>query len=78
MERRDFTLSAPGSPEGGSGPSRSVLDGVLETAAGIAATAHVASRGDDPRGAVATTLDLDWAVRWGSAAQSVTLATDDL
>jgi enoyl-CoA hydratase/carnithine racemase len=59
-------------------PAEGFLDGVLETAAGIAATAPIASR--------LTTLalrggghtDFEAAVQWEALAQPVTLATADL
>ena len=54
------------------------LDTVLETAAGIAATAPVASRLTTRALRGGGHADLDSAMRWEALAQPVTLATDDL
>ena len=54
------------------------LDTVLETAAGIAATAPLASRLTTRALRGGGHADLDSALRWEALAQPVTLATDDL
>ena len=54
------------------------LDTVLETAAGIAATAPVASRLTTRALRGGGHADLDSALQWEALAQPVTLATDDL
>ena len=58
-------------------PDDGFLDGVLEVAAGIAATAPVASRLTKV-GLAATHHDLESALQWEALAQPVTMATEDL
>ncbi|MGZ4494499.1 MAG: enoyl-CoA hydratase/isomerase family protein [Nocardioides sp.] len=58
-------------------PAEGFLDGVLETAAGIAATAPVASRLTTVALRTGGHTDLEAAIQWEALAQPVTLATAD-
>ena len=59
-------------------PDETFLDTVLETAAGIAATAPVASRLTKVALRDGGHADFETAVEWEALAQPVTLATEDL
>jgi enoyl-CoA hydratase/carnithine racemase len=62
----------------GVAPDDTFLDGVLDTAAGIAATAPVASRLTKVALRDGGHADFDSALQWEALAQPVTLATEDL
>ena len=62
----------------GVAPDDTFLDGVLDTAAGIAATAPVASRLTTVALRDGGHADFDSALQWEALAQPVTLATEDL
>jgi enoyl-CoA hydratase/carnithine racemase len=62
----------------GVSPDDTFLDGVLDTAAGIAATAPVASRLTKVALRDGGHADFDSALQWEALAQPVTLATEDL
>ena len=59
-------------------PDETFLDTVLETAAGIAATAPIASRLTKVALRDGGHADFDTAIAWEALAQPVTLATEDL
>ncbi|MEP7091816.1 MAG: enoyl-CoA hydratase-related protein [Nocardioidaceae bacterium] len=59
-------------------PDEGFLDGVLETAAGIAATAPIASRLTTVALRGGGHADFETALQWEALAQPVTLATEDL